>query len=580
MSQAATPATFSVESYSWGEAHALSQELAISEPLAIALVRRGHRTKADAEAFLAAAVEHDPFAFDGMDRAVELLTGAVRSGRRITIHGDYDVDGVCGTALLTRALGELGADVIPFVPNRLAHGYDLTSAGLAAALEHKCRLILTCDCGTMAHATVDAARGEGIDVVITDHHTPPAELPPAVAVLNPQRVDCDYAEKLLCGAGVGFKLLHALFESRGKSVEDLYKYLDLVGIPTIADLVPLTGENRVLARFGLKVLRRTPNVGLRALLKVVGLENKDINAGQIAFVIGPRINAVGRMGEAMRGVRLLLTNDQREAAELAEVVDTENKARQEVDRATLDEAKEALEGTYDPDSDRAIVLASDRWHPGVIGIVASRIVEQFYRPTVLIALDGEEGRGSGRSIPGFHLYDALKACEGLLEQFGGHRYAAGLRIRRDRVDAFREALNTFASENLSEDDLTPKLRIDLQLPIASITPELWRFLSHFDPFGQGNPRPVFLVRDVGLRDEPRRVGKGEEHLKFRLDGGPDGVSEAIAFGQAEETQWLNRASVVDVAFNLRSKEWQGVKYLEAQVISVRPSEAAWAASGS
>ena len=429
-------------------------------------------------------------------------------------------------------------------------------------------------------ATVDAARGEGIDVVITDHHTPPAELPPAVAVLNPQRVDCDYAEKLLCGAGVGFKLLHALFESRGKSVEDLYKYLDLVGIPTIADLVPLTGENRVLARFGLKVLRRTPNVGLRALLKVVGLENKDINAGQIAFVIGPRINAVGRMGEAMRGVRLLLTNDQREAAELAEVVDTENKARQEVDRATLDEAKEALEGTYDPDSDRAIVLASDRWHPGVIGIVASRIVEQFYRPTVLIALDGEEGRGSGRSIPGFHLYDALKACEGLLEQFGGHRYAAGLRIRRDRVDAFREALNTYASENLSEDDLKPKLRIDLQLPIESVTPELWRFLSHFDPFGQGNPRPVFLVRDVGLRDEPRRVGKGEEHLKFRLDGGPDGVSEAIAFGQAEETQWMNRASVVDVAFNLRSKEWEGVEYLEAQVISVRPSEAAWAASGS
>ncbi len=555
----------------------LVAQLQVPEAIAAILVRRGHADPDAAKAFLRPRLEdlHDPWTLPDMETAVERIASAIDDGERILIHGDYDVDGVCGTALLTRALRELGARVEPFVPNRLEHGYDFGPAGLAAALERECGLVLTCDCGIAAHETVAAAGDAGIDVVISDHHTPSPELPPAVAVLNPHRDDSGYPEKVLCGAGVAFKLLQALFQRRGRGVSDLYKYLDLVGIPTIADLVPLTGENRILARFGLKVLERTPNPGLRALLRVSGLRaGRPISAGQIAFVIGPRINAVGRMGEAMRGVKLLLTEDEAEAAVVADVVEAENRLRREVDRATLDQAKAILEESFDPDSQHAIVLASQDWHPGVIGIVASRIVEQYYRPTVLIALDGDSGRGSGRSIPGFHLYDALQACESHLLQFGGHRAAAGVQIRADEIEAFRDSLNAVAHEWLGPEDLLPKIRIDHELSMTEVSAELWRFLNHFGPYGQGNPKPVFLARDVALHGAPEVVG--EEHLRLRIEVGDGATPEAIAFGQAAELEWLNESSRVDLAFQVGVREWQGVEYVQAQVLDVRPSEAAWA----
>jgi single-stranded-DNA-specific exonuclease len=560
---------------------ALVAQLQLPEAIAAILVRRGYGDPAAAKAFLRPRLEglHDPWTLPDMETAVERIASAIDAGEPILVHGDYDVDGVCGTTLLTRALRELGARVEPFVPNRLEHGYDFGPAGLAAALERKCGLVLTCDCGIAAHETVAAAGDAGIDVVVSDHHTPPAELPPAVAVLNPHRDDSTYPEKVLCGAGVAFKLLQALFERRGRVAGDLYKYLDLVALPTIADLVPLTGENRTLARFGLKVLERTPNPGLRALLRVSGLKaGRPISAGQVAFVIGPRINAVGRMGEAMRGVKLLLMEDEAGAVAVADVVEAENRLRREVDRATLDEAKAILEESFDPESQRAIVLASQDWHRGVIGIVASRIVEQYYRPTVLIALDGDSGRGSGRSIPGFHLYDALQACESHLLQFGGHRAAAGLQIRADEVDAFRDSLNAVAHERLAPEDLLPKIRIDHELAVTDISAELWRFLAHFGPYGQGNPKPVFLARDVTLRGAPEIVGR--EHLRLRIDVGDGATPEAIAFGQAAEIEWLSESSRVDLTFQIGVREWQGVEYVQAQVLDVRPSEAAWASSES
>jgi single-stranded-DNA-specific exonuclease len=560
---------------------ALVAQLELPEAIAAILVRRGYAEPESAKSFLRPRLEllHDPWTMPDMEAAVERLSAAIDRGERILVHGDYDVDGVCGTSLLTRALRALHAVVEPFVPNRLEHGYDFGPAGLAAAQERKCTLVLTCDCGISAQATVAAAAEAGIDVLVSDHHTPPPELPPAVAVLNPHRSDSSYPEKLLCGAGVAFKLLQALYVSRGREVEDLYRYLDLVAIPTVADLVPLTGENRILTRFGLKVLARTPNPGLRALLHTSGLKpGRPVNAGQIAFVIGPRLNAVGRMGDAMRGVRLLLTDDQAEAAVLAAEVDAENKIRQEVDRATLETAKQMLEDSFDPATQRAIVLASPDWHPGVIGIVASRIVEQFYRPTVLIALDGASGRGSGRSIPGFHLYDALKACESLLVQFGGHRAAAGLQIRSSEVGAFRDALNSVAAERLTPDVLRPLLRVDHELPMSEVSAELWRFLAHFGPYGQGNPKPVFLARDVALRGPPQLVG--QDHLRLRLEVGDGATPEAIAFGQAAELEWLSESSRVDLAFQIGVREWQGIEHVQAQVIDIRPSEAAWVSSES
>jgi single-stranded-DNA-specific exonuclease len=559
----------------------LVTELELPEPIAAVLVRRGYDEPRLAKAFLRPRLGdlHDPWTMADMPRAVERISSAIDSGELLFVHGDYDVDGVCGSSLLARALRELGARVEVFVPHRLKDGYDFGPAGLAAAERLGSRCVLTCDCGIMAHETVAAAQRAGIDVVISDHHTPPPELPPAVAVLNPHRPDCKYPEKVLCGAGVAFKLLQALFERRGREVEQLYKYLDLVAIPTVADLVPLTGENRILTRFGLKVLQRTANPGLRALLRVSRLgTDRPINAGQIAFVIGPRLNAVGRMGEAMRGVRLLLTDDEAEAEELARLVDAENAVRQGEDKATLQQAKEMLEQTFDPEADRAIVLASQGWHPGVIGIVASRVLEEYYRPTFLIALDGDSGRGSGRSIPGFHLFEALKACEPHLEQFGGHSAAAGLRIRTENVPAFREALNAVAHERLTPEDLRPRLRVDHELSMAEVTAELWRFLKHFGPFGQGNPKPVFLARGVRLTGAPEVVG--QEHLRLRLDVGSGATPEAIAFGQAGEAEWLDESARVDLAFQLSVREWQGVEYVQAQVLDVRPSEGVWASSGS
>lgn len=562
-------------------ARRLISELKLPEAIAAILIRRGYSGPAAAKAFLRPRLQdlHDPWTMAGMEEAVDRLSKAIDAGERILIHGDYDVDGVCGSSMTARALRELGAEAEVFIPSRLEHGYDFGPAGLAFAREGRFGCVLTCDCGIVAHSTVSAARDAGIDVIVSDHHTPSAQLPPAVAVLNPHRPDCGYPEQVLCGAGVAFKLLHGLFERRGRSVEKLYKYLDLVAIPTIADLVPLTGENRILARFGLKVLQRTPNPGLRALLRVAGIRgDRPIGSGQIAFGLGPRLNAVGRMGDPMRAVRLLLTDDESEAQGLAEIIDEENRVRQEVDRATLQEVMEILEQRFDPDADRAIVLASDTWHPGVIGIVASRVVEAFYRPTVLIALDGASGRGSGRSIPGFHLYEALKACETELEQFGGHRAAAGLQIRRERVPAFREALNRTAHERLTPDDLRPRLRIDHELTMSEVDAEVWRFLAHFGPFGQGNPKPVFYARNVRVLGDPQTIG--EDHLKLRLDVEGGATPEAIAFGQADEAEWLRDSSIVDIAFQLRQREWQGVEYLQAQVLDVRPSETAWASSGS
>jgi single-stranded-DNA-specific exonuclease len=556
-------------------------QLGVPEPVAAILIQRGYAEPEAAKAFLRPRLGalRDPWSMADMEVAVDRVAAAIDAGELILAHGDYDVDGVCGTSLLVRALRDLGARVEPFVPHRLRDGYDFGAAGLARAVELGSRLVLTCDCGVAAHATIAAARRAQIDVIVSDHHTPSDELPPAFAVLNPLRGDCAYPEKTLCGSGVAFKLLHALYERRGRSVEDLYRYLDLVAIPTIADLVPLSGENRVLARFGLKVLRRTPNAGLRALLQVAGLGgDAPINAGQIAFVVGPRLNAVGRMGDAMRGVRLLLSDDEAEARLLANMVEEENRVRQEVDRATLEEADARLEGTFDPESDRAIVLASPEWHSGVIGIVASRLVEKYYRPTVLIALDGDAGRGSGRSIPGFHLYEALKACEAHLEQFGGHRYAAGLRIRAERLDAFREAFHEVARARLAPEHLLPSLRIDVQMPVERVSAELWRFLAHFGPYGQGNPRPTFLARNVGLRGAPEVVGEG--HLRLRLDAGQGVASDAIGFGMADLTSWLDGGSRVDIAYHLGVRSWQGVEYIQAQIIDVRPSEEAWASSES
>jgi single-stranded-DNA-specific exonuclease len=554
-------------------AEALAQELALPAALCRLLAIRGFTQADSAKRHLKPRLEelHDPFLLAGMSAAVERLQRAIHNGEKILVHGDYDVDGICSAALYTRVLRSLGAKVEAFVPHRLTDGYDLGHAGVHAAVEYGASLILTGDCGIVAHEAIAAAKGGGIDVIVTDHHTPGAELPACCAVINPNRSDCHYPEKGLAGVGVAFKLCQALAKTFGLPHDALWYYLDLVAVATIADLAPLTGENRTLTRFGLKVLKQSKNPGLAALLQTAGLAEQGaaLAAGQISHVLAPRINAVGRMSEAARGVKLLLEDDEPRALVIAKTLEDENRTRQEVDRATLRQALELLEGDYDPERNRVIVLAAEGWHPGVIGIVASRVVELLHRPTILIALEegGVRGRGSARSIPAFHLFNALHSCAQLLDRFGGHKYAAGLEIRADRIPQLRADLEAYAAEVLTPDDLVPELNYDLELTLAEANADLLRLLRHLGPHGIGNPAPVFVARNVSIAGDPKVVG--ENHIKLQL--AQDGARlPAIGFRMAGR---LNDGDVarsnLDVAFQLHLERFQGQEYLQAKLLDFR-----------
>jgi len=547
----------------------LVSDLHIPEPLAAILVQRGLAAPDLAKAFLRPDLERlsDPFAWADMARAVELIVAAVRAGTPILVHGDYDVDGQCAAALLTRVLSSVGASAHAFVPHRLRDGYDFGPAGIAEARRLGARLVITCDCGITAVEAVREARAAGIDVIITDHHLPGDELPPASAVLDPRRADCASADKDLCGTGVAFKLAQALVPALGVSPHLPLHFLDFVALATVADVVPLTGENRILVRHGLKMLAGSRWTGLRALVEAAGLTGRPLKAGHVGFILAPRLNAAGRIGDARDGLRLLLSDNPDEAATLARELETLNARRQELDQRILDEAVELAERVLQPD-DRALVLAADAWHPGVIGIVASRLVERYGRPTFLIGWDGDAGRGSGRSIAGFDLHAALHRVGHHLEKYGGHTMAAGLTIRRERYEPFRVAFLETAAQLLGPDDLVPAQRVDLELPLGLVSDELEKLIRHLEPCGPGNPAPVFGVRHaraVGAR----RVGTN--HLRFTLDD-ESGALPAIAFQWADviPDHWL--ADRLDVAFRLERDEWQGRVTLQARVASMAPSE--------
>ena len=547
---------------------ALVSDLHIPEPLAAILVQRGLAAPDRAKAFLRPDLERlsDPLAWADMARAVQLVTAAARAGTPILVHGDYDVDGQCAAALLTRVLSSVGARAHAFVPHRLRDGYDFGPAGLAEAKRLGAGLVITCDCGITAVDAVREARAAGIEIIVTDHHLPGDELPPASAVLDPRRADCASADKDLCGTGVAFKLAQALVPALGVSPHLPLHFLDFVALATVADVVPLTGENRILVRHGLKMLASSHWTGLRALVEAAGLTGRPLKAGHVGFILAPRLNAAGRIGDARDGLRLLLTDDPDEAAALARELETTNARRQELDQRILDEAVELAERVLQPD-DRALVLAADAWHPGVIGIVASRLVERYGRPTFLIGWDGESGRGSGRSIAGFDLHAALHRVGHHLEKYGGHTMAAGLTIRRERYESFRVAFLELAGQLLGPDDLVPAQRVDLELPLGLVSDELEKLIRHLEPCGPGNPAPVFGVRHaraVGAR----RVGTN--HLRFTLDD-ESGALPAIAFQWADAIpdHWL--ADRLDVAFRLERDEWQGRVTLQARVASMAPS---------
>lgn len=560
-------------------ADAASAEVRITEALNLPsslsrlLVLRGHADVERAKRFLKPRLEqlHDPHGLAGMDAAVERLLRALRAGETILVHGDYDVDGICAATMLTRVFRTLGGSAVPFVPHRMKDGYDLGPAGVRAAAEAGARVIVTADCGTVAFDAVRDARAAGIDVIITDHHTPSTTLPDALAVVNPNRPDCSYPFKGLAGVGVAYKLCQALIAETGADPEFLRWHLDLVALATIADLAPLTGENRIFTAYGLRVLAQTRNPGLRALMAEAEIDPTRLSAGQVSHVLAPRINAVGRLGEAGRGVRLLMADDEAEAKSLAQTMEAENRTRRTIDRETLRHALSLLEQDYNADTQRGIVLASEGWHPGVIGIVASRVVERIHRPTVLIAIEpnGERARGSARSIPGFHLYEAIRGCSDLLERFGGHRQAAGLELRPDRIEAFREAFNAHARSVLHDDDLIALVHLDLEVHLSGMDFTFFNLQQHFGPFGIGNPSPTLVARDVRLAQAPRLVGDGHVRLLLEQEGAH---LSAIGFGMADALGALEPESArLDVAFHLQDHTWRDRHSLQARLIDVRPA---------
>lgn len=550
------------------QARALAGALGAPLPLAELLVQRGYGNAAIARSFLKPALDglSDPLALAGMDAAVHAVVHAINAHQTILVHGDYDVDGQCATALLTRVLRAAKANVVPFIPHRLRDGYDFSPAGLEAARAAGASLIITCDCGITAVETVREARAAGLSVVVTDHHLPGPELPDATAVVDPQQPGDSSDARILCGTGVAFKLVQALVSALDLPTALPFHFLDLVALATVADLVPLTGENRIIVRHGLKLLANSRWPGLRALIRAGGLETKEIRASHLGFVLGPRLNAIGRLGDAQDGLRLLLTDDETEATALAVELDRINEKRQALDQRILDDAITLIERDGDPERDTAFVLAQEGWHPGVVGIVASRVVERYGRPAFLIGMDGEIGRGSGRSISRFDLHEALTSCGDLLERYGGHRMAAGLTIRREKLDQFRERFVAAARERLSPEDLGPEQRVDLVLELSDATTDLARAVRYLEPTGLGNSGPVFGARGVRAADA-RKVGSN--HLKLTLVQGTARL-DAIGFGWADRAPRLD--APLDVAFRLEENAFNGRTSLQARVVAMSGSQ--------
>lgn len=545
----------------------LTEELRIPPLVSRLLVARGYHEVDDAKRFLRPRLDqlHAPALMTGLEAAVARLSRAMAQREPILVHGDYDVDGMCSSTILLRTLRALGGVAHAFIPHRLTDGYDLGEAGVRAARELGAGVVVTCDCGTSAHSAVASLRGAGIDVIITDHHLPSMDPPECLAILNPRLPGNTYPDKDLCAAGVVFKLAIGLLEAHGQSTNFALRMLDLVALATVADVAPLRGENRVMVRYGLRLISETANVGLRALLMSSGLEEKEITAGRIGFILAPRLNAVGRLDRALRGVELLMSDDSGHALGLAREFEELNRARQDLDREMLANARVQVERQV-ADGRFGVVLASEGWHPGVIGIVASRLVEEFNRPTMLVALQDGVGKGSGRSIQPFDLHAGLSACRDLLLRYGGHRAAAGITIDPAMVEAFATRFDEVARQRLTPDDLVPELRVDLELGIDEVTFELERLLGHFEPYGIGNPAPTLVSRRVRLATTPKVLSDRGVRLRFAA---PSGTLEAIWWGNPERAADLKAGAVCDIAYRLELDTYFGEPRLSARILDLR-----------
>jgi single-stranded-DNA-specific exonuclease len=541
----------------------ISAALNIPPFIVAILFKRGYQTLQSINDFLSPSLArlHQPKLLNDLEKAVARIIQAIEKKEQILIFGDYDVDGVTGTSLLLRVLRTLGARVSFYIPNRIKEGYGLSETGVLYAKSQGFNLIITVDCGTTDFTEIEMANKLKMDIIVCDHHETKEVLPKAYAVINPKRHDSIYPFSELGGVGVAFKLAWGLLSALNQPKEYLIEHLDIVALGTIADIVPLTEENRVLAKFGLKQISRSKKVGLQALLKVAGIDKREITPYEIGFILGPRINASGRLSGAEKAVRLLSTEDKVEAEIIAQELNQENTQRQSIENEILTQAIEEID-RKDLAKNKILVLGNEKWHEGVVGIVASRLVDRYYRPTILLSIKEGKAKGSGRSISGFNIYQALTHCQDYLTGFGGHKYACGVELPPNGIETFSQKMLEYAEKNLTEELLRRKLYIDTKLTLHEISDDLLKTIEKLEPFGQDNPCPTFTTSSLEVVGFPRKVGK--DHLKFKVRENKDKVFEAIAFGRSEDILKLEKGKEdhLDIAYTFDEHSFAGKSKLQ------------------
>ena len=547
----------------------LMEVLNVPESIARLLAIRGISSFEDAKQFFRPTLNelHDPFLMKDMDRASERLSLAIRSNEKVLVYGDYDVDGTTATAIMYSFLKEFGVEVDYYIPHRFKEGYGINPEGIQYAHEIGAHVIVSVDCGITAVEEALEIKSLGMDLIICDHHTVGEHLPDAFAVLDPKREDCEYPFDGLSGAGVGFKLVQATLARLGLPAQVAYKYLDLLAISIASDIVPIIDENRILMWAGLERLRTEPRVGIQALMNLIRLPQADLDTKKIVFSIGPRINAAGRMGDASAAVRLLIANDELEAKLMARELEGINAKRRDTDTTTMNEAVQQIEEQLNMDRISALVLFDANWHLGVIGIVASRLVDQYHRPAIMLSEVDGKIKGSARSIRGFNIYEAIRECEDLLEQFGGHEYAAGLTLKDGALKEFRKRMNSKAIEELSGNSFEAELMVDAEIQLAEIDGKFWKLLHQFQPFGPANTKPIFVSNGLKVVGVPSIVGNG--HLKLRVRQEDSPVFDAIGFNMHEFMPKVRDGKLFNIAYELEENTWNGNTALQLHLRDIQ-----------
>ncbi|AKA34901.1 single-stranded-DNA-specific exonuclease RecJ [Flagellimonas lutaonensis] len=550
------------------EVDRLSKELKVDGLVAHLLLQRGINNYGDAKKFFRPELSdlHDPFLMKDMGAAVERIEKAITNNENILVYGDYDVDGTTAVALMYTFLSNCHENVATYIPDRYVEGYGVSFQGVDFADDNGFSLIIALDCGVKAIEQVNYAKSKGIDFIICDHHRPGDRLPQAAAVLDPKREDCEYPYKELCGCGVGFKLIQALAHKKAKTIDDLTPYLDLVATAIGADIVPITGENRILAFYGLQVINSNPRIGFRAIIDQI--KKRTLTITDVVFIIAPRINAAGRIKHGQHAVNLLTETDYDQAKKFAEEIEQFNTDRRGLDQEITEEALQQIKDNKEEKRFTSVVY-NEQWHKGVIGIVASRLTETYYRPTLVFTKSGDKLAASARSVKGFDVYEALEGCADCIEQFGGHKYAAGLTLLEEQFETFKQRFEKVVSETIDPLLLTPEINIDAQIELRQITPKLMRIIRQFAPFGPGNMTPVFLARGVQDTGYAKGVGEDGKHLKLTLTQKGSKPIGAIGFNLGDKLEVVKNKNSFDIVFSLDENEWNGQVSLQLKLRDIR-----------